>query len=104
MKARSLMFGGPVSKVPEAYLAASPISGASPESAPLPLIHGTEDEIIPCGESEHFARELDKRGCPHELAIGNGAGHSFYRELLEGELRMKLVSFLDHTIRPKADS
>ena len=103
MTALALMLGGTVYEIPEAYRSASPINYASSASAPLLLVHGREDDVIFYKESEHFARELAKRGAPHELVGVDGAVHSFYMELFEGDLRGNVLGFLSRTLRSKGE-
>ncbi|MBT3274081.1 MAG: alpha/beta hydrolase [Spirochaetales bacterium] len=94
MTALELMLGGTRAEKPDAYRAASPLEYASSASPPLLLMHGAEDSIISCKESEFFAKGLADIGAPHELIIVEGAGHSFYKELFETPLHERLSGFL----------
>jgi acetyl esterase/lipase len=54
---------------------ASPASYVTPGLPPMAIFHGDQDNLIPFGQAEHFAREADATGTDvrfHRLA---GAGH-----------------------------
>ncbi len=66
--------GGTPSEVPASYVAASPIDHVSPADAPMLLVHGLEDPLIPVSQSEAMAAALAGAGVRHELVLVNG-GH-----------------------------
>ncbi len=56
---------------------ASPIHYARREAAPLLLIHGSVDLVVPCEQSERYADRLKAAGASVRLLKISGAGHSF---------------------------
>lgn len=48
-------------------------------SAPVLILHGTEDRIVPVGAAKHLASIIAAAGSPHELKLYDGAGHRFER-------------------------
>jgi acetyl esterase/lipase len=61
----------------QALRAASPISYASRDFPPAPLIHGTKDELVPHEAALRMHRALDEAGAPAELHLYAGAPHGF---------------------------
>lgn len=55
--------------------AVSPLRAASQASAPIMLIHGKDDIIVPYAHSARMANALEKAGKPHELVTLNGEDH-----------------------------
>ena len=100
MDALVRMMGGTPEEVPGVYRSASPVSLASKQTAPILLIHGTGDEIVPCGESERFASALAEAGAEHELVIVPGAIHSFDLEPPQRDLRPLVLSFFAKHLNP----
>ena len=100
IRAMSLMLGGSPEEAPAAYEAASPITYADADTPPILLIHGNADDTVPYGESEHFARELDRRGARNELVIVEGGVHSFNLQPPQMDLRPRVLGFLDVELKP----
>ena len=53
----------------------SPISHVHAGAPPFLLMHGSEDRVVPVGESIHFQERLAACGVPVELIIVRGAKH-----------------------------
>jgi acetyl esterase/lipase len=53
----------------------APLYNVSVSYPPLLMIHGTEDEDVPHGESAAMARVLTRHGVAHELLSVAGGGH-----------------------------
>jgi acetyl esterase/lipase len=89
--------GGPPSKVPEHYALVSPMSQSEKDSAPMLLIHGANDSIVPVEQSRLFAQRLQKSGRPVNLLIIEDAGHDFEeKNRTDGHLAFAAVlAFLD---------
>jgi len=53
----------------------SPLHLASQADAPILLIHGKDDTVVPVEQSRRMAEALAKAGRPHELVIHKGEDH-----------------------------
>jgi len=51
-----------------------------PKHAPILLLHGTKDEVVPMSQSEAMARELARVGIEHELVRLEGGGHHAHKD------------------------
>jgi acetyl esterase/lipase len=69
--------GGPPAVCADRYFSASPITYAAKTSAPLLLIHGTADGIVPVAQSKLLARKLTNVGGQVRLLLMQGAPHDF---------------------------
>lgn len=71
----------PVSRLlgmdPSAAAAASPVTYVDAASAPILLIHGADDSVIPPVLSERLAAEYRRAGATADISIVAGAGHAF---------------------------
>jgi acetyl esterase/lipase len=68
-----LLSGGPA-QVPERYAAVSPIERL-PIGAPVAIVHGAEDPIVPVAQSRDFAARSRKAGAAVTVTEVPGAGH-----------------------------
>ncbi|MCF2527243.1 alpha/beta hydrolase family protein [Yinghuangia soli] len=78
---------------------ASPLHQAGPDTAPMLLVHGTEDTPVPAAHSRQLADACIRHGVPAELVLVPEAGHAFagadhipYTELTVAYLRRVLRS------------
>lgn len=71
----ALLLGAPLSEVPELARQASPITYVRAESPPILLLHGRDDRMIPCMQSERFAAALTRAGARLEFETYPGADH-----------------------------
>lgn len=55
----------------------SPITHIGPKSAPVYLVQGTKDLLVPQVQAETFMAALKEKGIPNELVIKQGAGHGW---------------------------
>lgn len=56
---------------------ASPVAYVSPDSAPMLLVHGARDSVIPYQQSEQLATAYQHVGAHAELKVIDAAGHAF---------------------------
>lgn len=63
--------------VHDPYLAASPITYIDRDTAPIMLIHGTRDWVVPLAQTKHFYESLVALGVPAELHVVRGRNHAF---------------------------
>jgi acetyl esterase/lipase len=96
----SLMFGGPVSAVPEKYKAASAIYYVNAECPPFYIQHGSTDEVVPSQQSIDFAKALEAAiGKENvELHLIDNAGH-FDRAHVSNENIRASIDFLDNHLK-----
>ena len=69
------LIGGPVGKNVDKALAASPLTYVDKNSAPVYLLHGGADTLVPPEQSEWFYDSLKKAGVEAHLEIVPGKGH-----------------------------
>ena len=71
---------GPLPEARELYEARSPNFHAEGISAPVLILQGAEDRIVPPAEAERIAEALAGNGIPHALLIFAGEDHGFRQE------------------------
>lgn len=93
----SKLLGGPAPENKEKAEAASPITYVSKEAAPILIMHGDKDPLVPLAQSEEFRDALKKAGAEVELYVVKGAGHGFPND---PKLVKKVVGFFDEHLKP----
>ncbi len=68
---------GPLAEVRDLYEERSPITAVDHITAPLILIQGRDDEVVPADQAEAIAAVLRERGVEHEHHVYEGEGHLF---------------------------
>jgi dipeptidyl aminopeptidase/acylaminoacyl peptidase len=63
----------------EIYLDRSPINHVEQLAAPILLLHGTEDRVVPPAQAETMATAARAKGLPVALIMYAGEGHGFRR-------------------------
>ncbi|WP_148574274.1 prolyl oligopeptidase family serine peptidase [Nocardioides caldifontis] len=69
----------------EVYTARSPVHHLDRLSAPLILLQGTDDRVVPPAQAEQMAEALRRKGLPFALVMFEGEGHGF--RTLEAQVR-----------------
>jgi acetyl esterase/lipase len=69
------LIGGPVQQNKEKAAKANPITFVTPDDAPVLILHGDADPLVPVGQSELLRDALKKAGVEVELVVIAGAGH-----------------------------
>jgi dipeptidyl aminopeptidase/acylaminoacyl peptidase len=64
----------------------SPINHVSANDAPVLILHGDQDNLVPIQQSETLVKKLQEAKVPASLIVKKGAGHDFDRD--EGEIKM----------------
>ena len=82
---------GPYPEAADVYRERSPIHFSDRISAPVILLQGTEDEVVPPSQAEQMAGALAANGVPHAVLLFEGEQHGFrraesIRRALEAEL------------------
>jgi acetyl esterase/lipase len=74
----ALLIGGPTRERREDAAFASPVSHIRPGAAPILLVHGLEDDLLPPQQSELMHEALQAVGATCELEWIERAGHVFF--------------------------
>ncbi len=91
------LFGGPVSEKSALAQAASPITYVSKTSAPMLIMHGDQDPLVPLQQSESFQAALEKAGASATLKVYPGQGHGGPR-FADEEAKRLMFEFIEaHT-------
>ena len=69
------LIGGPVQENREKARKASPLNYVSKDSAPILIMHGDKDNLVPLSQSEVLAAALKKSGAEVTLQVIKGNGH-----------------------------
>jgi acetyl esterase/lipase len=93
----ALLLGGSPNEYPGRYQDASPIRHVTTDSAPMLLIHGTDDRLVPLGQSRALAEALARSGVPHRLIVVEHARHGFGLDPQGRDLLPEILTFLDST-------
>jgi dipeptidyl aminopeptidase/acylaminoacyl peptidase len=91
-------FGGTFEQNPQAWRDASPVFRSGKDTAPVLIVHGTRDELVPMAQAEEFAAALDKAGVQEEL-VKVDDGHVFMTEAAQHRLAIETVAFFNRTLR-----
>ncbi|MDP9020884.1 MAG: prolyl oligopeptidase family serine peptidase, partial [Actinomycetota bacterium] len=94
---------GPLPDAAERYRERSPVNRAQGITAPLLILHGGDDEVVPPAQSQAVAEALKARGGTVELHVYDGERHGWGRpETVVDELE-RTESFLRrHVLRRRA--
>ena len=93
-KPEELLVGGPITgdrRLLARFM--NPLEYACDRTPPFLILHGTEDTVVPCRQSEILYEGLTKRGVKADLYLVEGANHAddrFYQE----ETKQLIISFL----------
>ena len=71
---------GPLPEAEDVYLARSPLSHPERFTAPILLLQGAEDRVVPPAQSEAIRDALAARAVPHAYLLYPGEGHGFRSE------------------------
>jgi acetyl esterase/lipase len=98
---RRMVGGDPVTDTAAAELArlASPIHLITARHAPLLLVHGTDDELIPVQHSIDYSESLLRQGVDAHLRAVVGFNHGNML-LADAEVRRDMHAFLDRVLKP----
>lgn len=95
----SLLVGGPLPEFREAAQRASPLTHVAPGAAPVLVVHGRRDAVVPPEQSVRFHAALEAAGVDSRLVMIDDVGHDL--SLAPGSpAGIALVEFLDRTIGP----
>ena len=97
------MLPGSRAEKPELYRQASLPPYADRDDAPLLILHGTADAVVPVAQSQLLADALAKAGAKYELVVIEGAPHSFHLQPKQRDLRPLVLGFFQRYLRPPQD-
>jgi dipeptidyl aminopeptidase/acylaminoacyl peptidase len=90
--------GGSPEQIPASYQAASPIAHVTSRTAPMLLLHGTADTVVPIAQSEEMATALSGAGVGNQLIAVPGAAHGFEFTAQGRALIGRIADFLQSTL------
>ncbi len=82
-----------------AFRALSPIHRAERITAPLLLMHGTDDPVVPIEQSEALAARIGAAGGDVDFVVYEGEGHGFRLPANVADEYDRTEAFLDRVIR-----
>lgn len=68
---------GPYPDAKELYVERSPINHTDRLSAPMIVLQGSEDKVVPPNQAEMMVEALADKGIPHAYVLFEGEGHGF---------------------------
>lgn len=69
------LLGAPLSEAADRWRQASPLSYVRAATAPILILHGENDRLIPCVQSKRLAAALADAGATVDLSVHPGADH-----------------------------
>lgn len=91
------MLGAPPKNRPDRAREASPIAHIGPDTAPMLLIHGTADALVPVSQALKMTKALAAANVPHQLVFAHGADHK--ASLRTQAQARSVLAFLRATLR-----
>jgi dipeptidyl aminopeptidase/acylaminoacyl peptidase len=85
---------GPYPECADLYRERSPVHHADRISAPLLLLQGLDDKVVPPSQAEIIIAALDGRGVPYSYLAFEGEGHGFRKEESQRRAYEAVLSFL----------
>jgi acetyl esterase/lipase len=76
----------------------NPASRAAKDSAPVMIVHGDSDKVVPLRQSQALDAALRKAGANSTLTIVKGAGHDF-KQLRQSDSVELVNNFLDQNLK-----
>jgi dipeptidyl aminopeptidase/acylaminoacyl peptidase len=77
----------------------SPVARAADFGAPVLLIHGAQDTVVPVSHATAMAAALRQAGRPCELSSYDDEGHQYLRPQNISDLRAKVLDFVLRELR-----
>jgi dipeptidyl aminopeptidase/acylaminoacyl peptidase len=85
---------GPLPDARETYVARSPITHANAITAPVLLLHGLDDESVPCAQSTEMAKAIVGAGGTVEVHLYEGEGHGWRKTETQIDELQRVEAFL----------
>lgn len=93
------LFGGPLTQKVELARKASPVSWVNKHTAPLFILHGTKDSLVPTSQSTELCEKMQSAGVEVKLDVIDGAGHGG-QEFFSADRPQQMVDFLERHLAP----
>lgn len=93
------LFGGPPLEKLELATRASPVTWVTKTTAPLYIMHGTTDSLVPLDQSTRLADKMKQAGVDVTLDVIEGAGHGG-PQFTAGDKPLKMFQFLNRHLPP----
>jgi acetyl esterase/lipase len=90
------LLGGEAKLKQDVAKAASPVTYISKDDAPILILHGSEDPLIPLVQSERLYKSLRESGVEAYFVTVQGAGHGGFRN---PEIAKRRSQFFDNQLR-----
>jgi len=93
------LLGGPLTEKAELAKKASPVSWVNAHTAPLFILHGTKDPLVPTSQSTELYEKMQTAGVEVKLDVIDGAGHGG-KEFFAADKPQQMVEFLEKHLTP----
>jgi acetyl esterase/lipase len=92
---RRLFAGETEEETDERVRIASPTTWFGPDTPPILVLQGTEDQTVPVRIARDLVRQLAEHGIEHEYVEVEGGVHSFHLQPRQMDLRPVVLAFLE---------
>jgi dipeptidyl aminopeptidase/acylaminoacyl peptidase len=99
MKLLASFLGADYASHPEVWRDASPVFHAAKSNAPILIIHGTRDEMVPIAQAEELNDALTKAGANVKF-LRLDSDHMFHEPLAHRQLALETQAFFDRYLAP----
>ncbi len=92
---------------PSAFIPFCPLKNVGRDFPPTLLLHGTNDEDVPFEQSSLMAREMERKGVPHELVVIKNGAHGFDDKWEDPQVQaafQKVLAFLKRHLGSQGNS
>ena len=97
------LVGGPLGEKKKLAATADPVNYLDKNDAPLLIVHGTKDPLVPLKQSEYLNDAAKKAGVPSELIVIEGGGHGdggFIKGIRNDANKDKTAAFFAKYLKP----
>ncbi len=99
MKFLASFLGADFATHPEVWRDASPVFHAAKSNAPILIIHGTRDEMVPISQAEELNDALTKAGANVKF-LRLDSDHMFHEPVAHRQLALETQAFFDRYLAP----
>lgn len=96
------LMGGKKEDLPEKYKLGSPLYQIDKGDAPILLIHGDKDRLVPLRGAKVFLEALEKAGVPSQLLVLKGTGHIYqFNQASAKGVQEGMIQFYDRYLKER---